>query len=398
MSKAITDKTEDRSPQGWPAGVETAPSLVREDEPTVARTFGLLGASCVLFGGLTLVINAIWHTARVDVGWGTFILVAGLAGMLSHAAFDRDLQVRRLYWGMGLALLTLGGLLCLLTAFLGRPVLFGTGFPAVVVGLLFLLAVQRYETDPAVRRLTLAAVGGAGLAMAVVAFLFGNNVWGEFLIPYGVLLALAGLAYLTAFASQAGTATDLGYRAGLGIGALGALAFAAGLLRSAVPPLLHSWGWVRTAPAPFLVPWGLLLMGLGVLYLAVSVALCSDNRLVVLTRRELSSFFYSPLAYIVLFGLTVVGWILFLRFVDQLAFPDTGPRGRVALMEPVVKWFFLDWPPIICLIFVIPVLTMRLLSEEKRTGTLEVLLTAPVNESSVVLSKFLACLILFLLM
>ena len=47
--------------------------------------------------------------------------------------------------------------------------------------------------------------------------------------------------------------------------------------------------------------------------------------------------------------------------------------------------------------FVVPVLTMRLLSEEKRSGTLEVLMTAPVSELSVVLGKFLACWIFYML-
>jgi ABC-type transport system involved in multi-copper enzyme maturation permease subunit len=49
-------------------------------------------------------------------------------------------------------------------------------------------------------------------------------------------------------------------------------------------------------------------------------------------------------------------------------------------------------------IFVVPVLTMRLLSEERRTGTLEVLLTAPLDETTVVLSKFFAALIFFLVL
>jgi ABC-type Na+ efflux pump permease subunit len=45
----------------------------------------------------------------------------------------------------------------------------------------------------------------------------------------------------------------------------------------------------------------------------------------------------------------------------------------------------------------IPMLTMRLLAEEKRTGSLEVLLTAPVNESTVVVGKFIGTLLFFLL-
>jgi ABC-2 type transport system permease protein len=66
------------------------------------------------------------------------------------------------------------------------------------------------------------------------------------------------------------------------------------------------------------------------------------------------------------------------------------------MMEPIVSNFILSWPSAICIIFVVPVLTMRLLSEEWRSGTLEVTLTAPVSEGAVVLSKFLACLATFL--
>ena len=53
--------------------------------------------------------------------------------------------------------------------------------------------------------------------------------------------------------------------------------------------------------------------------------------------------------------------------------------------------------PIFCLIFLVPVLTMHLLSEESRNGTLEMTLTAPQEETTIVLSKFTAALIMFLL-
>src|SRR5262245_64189604 len=47
------------------------------------------------------------------------------------------------------------------------------------------------------------------------------------------------------------------------------------------------------------------------------------------------------------------------------------------------------------MLFVIPVITMRLLAEEKRSGTIEVLMTAPVTEVQVVLSKFFAALLFY---
>ena len=53
--------------------------------------------------------------------------------------------------------------------------------------------------------------------------------------------------------------------------------------------------------------------------------------------------------------------------------------------------------PVVAVIFAVPALTMRLLAEEKRTGSLEVLLTSPVNEWPIVVSKFLAAWLFFLL-
>jgi ABC-2 type transport system permease protein len=62
-----------------------------------------------------------------------------------------------------------------------------------------------------------------------------------------------------------------------------------------------------------------------------------------------------------------------------------------------VATYIIGWWPVIVLTIIVPLITMSLLSDEKRTGTLEVLLTAPVGESSVVLSKFLAAFLFFLL-
>jgi ABC-2 type transport system permease protein len=134
-------------------------------------------------------------------------------------------------------------------------------------------------------------------------------------------------------------------------------------------------------------------MCLGALYLCLSAGLCSDNRLVVLTRRELAAFFYSPIAYIVLFGLTVVGWLLFALFVNNIL---ASAEAQQPFLEPIVQHYIVHFVPVVCVTFVVPVLTMRLLSEEHRTGTLEVLMTAPLGESAVVVSKFLAALMFFL--
>lgn len=101
-------------------------------------------------------------------------------------------------------------------------------------------------------------------------------------------------------------------------------------------------------------------------------------------RRELSSYFDTSLAYIVIpvFLALVGGFSLF--FQDILA---TG----VASMRTVFFWsavFFL---------LLIPAVTMRLFAEEKRTGSIEMLVTLPVDEGAMVLGKYLASLTLMTL-
>jgi ABC-type transport system involved in multi-copper enzyme maturation permease subunit len=135
-------------------------------------------------------------------------------------------------------------------------------------------------------------------------------------------------------------------------------------------------------------------MGLGLLYVLVAAGICSDNRVLVLTRRELAAFFYSPMAYIVMVCLTLVAWLLFHIFLD-LIIRQSQP-GETPLVEPIIRFYIIDWFPIICVTLVVPALTMRLLSEERRSGTLEVLLTAPLGEGAIVVSKFVAALLLYM--
>ncbi len=97
-----------------------------------------------------------------------------------------------------------------------------------------------------------------------------------------------------------------------------------------------------------------------------------------------------------LLGMVAVAFYEYIVFVAFLIHYSAPPSPGID--EPVVKYMFYSLVPVICLIFVVPLVTMRLLSEEKRTGTLEVLLTAPVNEGAVVWSKFLASMIFFLLL
>lgn len=103
-------------------------------------------------------------------------------------------------------------------------------------------------------------------------------------------------------------------------------------------------------------------------------------------RRELRAYFVSPLAWAILTFFLFVQGLSFAMIVGYLADP-MAPAGATPFDFFFNSFFF--W---ITLIFATPVLTMRLLAEERRSGTVETLMTAPVTEAQVVVAKFLAAL------
>jgi ABC-2 type transport system permease protein len=390
-SKAITQPPEMRPGRHWRNEPDTGPSMMRGDNPQIARGIGLFAAAVIVFGGMALALHSTGRATMLGLGWSSFLLTVGIAGLLFHAAFDGDLQIRRVYMTFGYLCLVVGGFLTVAPYNGTMGTLFGQGFLCLFLGLLFLLAFLRNEDDAWMRKLTENVIGGAGAALALVG-LVGGNLKGDFLMPIGLLVALLGIVYLTAFVGSRGIGDDFAYRVGMGIGALGILAFVVALGRSLLPPLFYRWHWTQTSPDPYFIPAGALLMSLGVLYAAVSLLLCSDNRLVVLTRRELGSLFYSPIAYILLVVFVVAHWWDYIYPISILL------AHEEPMPEPIVRDFILQFTAVIGTIIAVPVLTMRLLSEEKRSGTLEVLMTAPVDEWAIILSKFLAAFVMYLVM
>ena len=99
-------------------------------------------------------------------------------------------------------------------------------------------------------------------------------------------------------------------------------------------------------------------------------------------KKELKSYFYSPIAYI-LIGLFVIitSIYFFVMMMVQL--------GDFTAMLDTIAYL---------LIFLIPVLTMRLLTEDRKTGTETLLLTSPTSLTAIVLGKFLAALFVFLVL
>ncbi|MCK6527634.1 ABC transporter permease subunit [Myxococcota bacterium] len=98
-------------------------------------------------------------------------------------------------------------------------------------------------------------------------------------------------------------------------------------------------------------------------------------------RREFAAYFNSVLGYIVVVVCLVLFWVFFFQLNDLFV-------GNVASM----RGFFVVAP--LVLVPVAPAITMRLLAEERRSGTMEVLMTLPLREGDVVLGKYLAALAL----
>jgi gliding motility-associated transport system permease protein len=394
MSKMITDK-KDESIANGASGGGAGPSVRVEDEPTFARFCALLGACCAVVGCVALWMTTIGGRTNLyfGPGWGGLLLFIGVCGLLFHAVIDKDLQFRLMYLVLGGLLFVVGVGVSLMPYPGHMGGLFGVGFLCLFTALLFVLAVLRHETDAVWRDRVQRGLLAAGALMALIG-LIGGTISTDFLTPYGLLLAILGLLYLLSFVGTRGGADDLAFRTGWVILAVGVLTFLIAACRSGLPPLFHALKWTTQPPAEYGIPYGLTLMVIGAAYAAAAYLTCSDAPLAVLTRRELGAFFYSPMAYLLLFGFTVIGWISFGVFFSLLY---RAHEQKQPLIEPVVQYYLFSLLPALAMVFVVPVLTMRLLSEEKRAGTLEVLLTAPVEESTVVLSKFFAGLLMFLI-
>ena len=102
------------------------------------------------------------------------------------------------------------------------------------------------------------------------------------------------------------------------------------------------------------------------------------HKVMTIARREMRSYFDSPTAYIVVVSfLLIAGWMFFSSLFLI---------GRADLRS-----FFAPSPfsPSMLLVIIVPAVTMRLIAEERKTGTIELLTTMPVTDTDVVLGKFL---------
>jgi ABC-type transport system involved in multi-copper enzyme maturation permease subunit len=366
----------------WESIPEQAPSVLRADKPNVARTLALIGFFLIAVGAIAMIAPLARWSYIIGPTWGLVFATAGLSLILFHAFADYEVQFRRMYGFFAIVLL-LGGLVLRVIGVRGAPMgawFLPYGVPMLWLSFLLMLAVLRHETDVFWHALMLRLMGVVGAVMLLAGVGVGL-ARPEFVPGEGIVLILTGTFFIGGFIGMQGVGSDAGYYAGLALGF-----FAVGLFLLAALRSMTS--------RDYFIPSGITLMATSVVHFALALGICSDHPFVVLTRRELAGFFYSPIAYLVLFGSTVVSGILFYLVVASLLLDAI--RGET-IMEPIVYFYLGNAIPVIIQMIVVPVLTMRLISEEKRSGTLEMLLTSPVNESSIVLSKFLACWIFWMI-
>jgi len=118
-------------------------------------------------------------------------------------------------------------------------------------------------------------------------------------------------------------------------------------------------------------------------------------------RRDLRGYFSSPIAYVIIGLFVVVTGIFFyllltsfVQYSYALMMQQQSAPLNVNLM--LIRPFLLNLSVII--LFIVPMITMRAYSEEKKSGTIELLMTVPLTNWQIIIGKFLATFVLFLVM
>jgi ABC-2 type transport system permease protein len=130
------------------------------------------------------------------------------------------------------------------------------------------------------------------------------------------------------------------------------------------------------------------------------------RNILAIIERELRTYFISPVAYVVLtifvflsglFFQTILNQVLQFAMMQSMQGAQMGRGAAPIDMPGIISQNFLQTMSVI-LLFMLPMLTMGLFSEEKKRGTIELLLTAPITDLQVVLGKFLAAASFYLIL
>lgn len=115
------------------------------------------------------------------------------------------------------------------------------------------------------------------------------------------------------------------------------------------------------------------------------------RKIILIAKREIKSNFVTPLAYVVLSGFMLLSGFFFFGLVQRYnslleqsaLLPNIQPSINLWIIVPYFRTIQ------VVILFVVPLLTMRLLSEDRRQGTYELLATSPISPAEIVWGKYL---------
>jgi len=124
------------------------------------------------------------------------------------------------------------------------------------------------------------------------------------------------------------------------------------------------------------------------------------NNILAVAGKELRAYFHSPIAYLVMAIYTVLCGFFFVSITSRYVQMNfrmmmMGQGAPPISLNDVIIRGLLEGVLTVVLLLLIPLITMRLFAEEKRSGTIELLLTSPLTDSDIILGKFLGALALF---
>jgi ABC-2 type transport system permease protein len=121
------------------------------------------------------------------------------------------------------------------------------------------------------------------------------------------------------------------------------------------------------------------------------------SNVLAIAHKELRGYFASPIAYIVIGFFALVFGVFYYSILDWfvrqgMQMGMMGPQS-LNVNQQMIRPLFLNLSVVI--LFILPFLTARSYAEEKRSGTIELLLTSPLTDSQIVMGKFIGCMLLY---
>ncbi|MBC7691036.1 MAG: ABC transporter permease subunit [Methylotenera sp.] len=120
-----------------------------------------------------------------------------------------------------------------------------------------------------------------------------------------------------------------------------------------------------------------------------------------IARRDFRNYFTSPIAYIVIAGfLGIMGWMFFFNLAhfneQNMQYQQYNMGKAISITDGIVRPLFGNMNVIF--LFLIPFITMRLFAEEKKSQTIQLLMTSPVTLTDIIVGKFLSAFLLISVM